>query len=70
MGTYRPVSSDERGARRSTAVLQIAHLRRANAGRRRMFFGRLNFGEAVVVGGDDLCGCAPLAKVTLIGGER
>ena len=52
----RPGSSGERGARRSTALRPITQLRGANVGRRRMRCGRLNSGEAAVVGGDRLFG--------------
>ena len=47
---------------RRTALRQTAQLRRANVGRRRLCCGRLNSGEAAVVGGDDLFGSFPPAN--------
>ena len=63
------VSSDEAGAHRRTASRRLNQLRGVNAGRRRMRGGRPNFGEAAVVGGDDLLGCFPPAVNPLTGGE-
>ena len=56
------VCFDERGARRNWMWCRVAHLRRANAGRRRMFCGGPNSGEAVVVGGNNLFGSSPPVK--------
>ena len=63
------VSSDEAGAHRRTASRRLNQLRGVNAGRRRMHCGRLNFGEAAVVGGDDFFGCSPPAEDPLTGGN-
>ena len=47
-------SSDERCAHRKKVLCWVVQLRGANAGRRTLRGGRLNFGEAEAVGGDDL----------------
>ena len=44
----------EAGAHPRTDLRRVAQLRGENAGRRRMHGGRMNSGEAAVVGGDDL----------------
>ena len=55
-------TSDEQCAHRKTVLRRVAQLRGANAGRRRMHFGRMYSGEADVVGVDDLFGSPPPAK--------
>ena len=62
------LTSGEKGAHRRTARCRVAQLRGATAGRRRMHCGRLYYGEAAVVGGDDLFGCFPPAERLLPGG--
>ena len=47
-------SSDEASAHRKKVLCWVVQLRGANAGRRTLRGGRLNFGEAEAVGGDDL----------------
>ena len=64
------VSSDEQGAHRKTVLRQVAQLRGANVGRRRVRGGRPNSGEAAVVGGNNLFGCFPPAGKLLPGGKR
>ena len=63
------VSFDERPARRKADLRRVAQFRGANAGRRRLRGGRVNSGEAAVVGGDSFFGCAPPAEYPFTGGN-
>ena len=69
MVPVRDVSSGEREARRKRLLRRADELRRENAGRRRLRGGRLNSGEAAVVGGDSFFGCAPPAEYPFTGGN-
>ena len=62
------VSFDERPARRKADLRRVAQFRGANAGRRRLRGGRLNSGEAAVVGGDDFLESHTPAEGFLPGG--
>lgn len=59
----RKLSSELRG-------LVCVVLRGANVGRKRMHCGRMNSGEAVVVGGDYHFGCTPPARDLFTGGAH
>ena len=62
MVPVRDVSSGEREARRKRLLRRADELRRENVRRRRGRGGRPNFGEAAVVGGDDLLVSPPPAE--------
>ena len=64
------VSFDERPARRKADLRRVAQFRGANAGRRRGRGGRVNSGEAAVVGGDNFLVSSPPAEQPLTGGNR
>ena len=69
MVPVRDVSSGEREARRKRLLRRADELRRENVRRRRGRGGRVNSGEAAVVGGDSFFGCAPPAEYPFTGGN-
>ena len=69
-GAREPASSDGAGSHRKTALHWLAHLRGANAGRRRISCGRQCSCEAAVVGGDCHLGSSPPAEVWFTGGNH
>ena len=70
MVPVRDVSSGEREARRKRLLRRADELRRENVRRRRGRGGRVNSGEAAVVGGDNFLVSSPPAEQPLTGGNR
>ena len=69
-GASQPASSDGASSHRKTAMGWLAHLRRADAGQRRMSCGCLNSCEDAVVGGNRHWGSSPPAEVWFTGGNH